>query len=242
MWYVLLMLALHPAVQDTLYSEITQILGTRQPSYEDFPSLTYALCIMFETLRLFPSVVGVPKVAAEDTLLLGKYPIPRGTAVIFDIVHVHRDPEIWGPDSNDFNPSRFDSRNVRHRHRHSGSASKSEIDDDTSVSFGNEKIRVPCKGAFLPFSDGQRSCLGIPPTPRPPPLSPPLLSGRADSLGKKFAQVELVASLIMISREWEIGLKEGWSPERVWGVIDMSATIITLAPPEDIPLVFRKRV
>jgi hypothetical protein len=46
----------------------------------------------------------------------------------------------------------------------------------------------------------------------------------------------------MISREWEIGLKEGWSPERVWGVIEMSATIITLAPPEDIPLVFRKRV
>jgi len=227
------MLALHPAVQDTLYSEITQILGTRQPSYEDFPSMTYALCIMFETLRLFPSVVGVPKVAAEDTLLLGKYPIPRGTAVIFDIVHVHRDPEIWGPDSNDFNPARFDSRNVRQRHTQPG-AKKSEIDDDTSVSFGNEKIRVPCKGAFLPFSDGQRSCLGIPP-------HPPFL-GQADGLGKKFAQVELVASLVMISREWEIGLKEGWSPERVWGVIEMSATIITLAPPEDIPLVFRKRV
>jgi hypothetical protein len=72
-------------------------------------------------------------------------------------------------------------------------------------------------------------------------VSPPFL-GRANGLGKKFAQVELVASLVMISREWEIGLKEGWSPERVWGVIDMSATIITLAPPEDIPLVFRRRV
>src|SRR5579859_4566077 len=148
MWYALLMLALHPPVQETLLSEIQQVLGDRIPSYDDFPHLVYALCIVFETLRLFPPVVGTPKIASDDQLLLGKYPIPNGMFVIFDLVHVHRDPKFWGPDSNEFNPSRFDARLPR------------PTQNTDSPDLGNEKIRIPVKGAFLPFAEGQRSCLG----------------------------------------------------------------------------------
>lgn len=148
MWYALLMLALHPPVQETLLSEIHQVLGDRNPTYDDFPHLVYALCIVFETLRLFPPVVGTPKIASDDHLLLGKYPIPKGMAVIFDIVHVHRDPKFWGPNSNAFDPSRFDGRIPQ----------KTQNINPSEV--GNEKIRVPVKGAFLPFAEGQRSCLG----------------------------------------------------------------------------------
>ena len=45
----------------------------------------------------------------------------------------------------------------------------------------------------------------------------------------------------MIMQRWTIELKEGWNEERVWGVIDQSISVITMAPPIDIPLVFRKR-
>ena len=142
------MLALHPRVQETLFSEIQEVLGDRIPSYDDFPHLIYALCIVFETLRLFPPVVGTPKIASDNQILLGKYPIPKGMVVIFDVVHVHRDPKFWGPDSNEFDPSRFDARITR------------STQNDNSSDLGNEKIRIPVKGAFLPFSEGQRSCLG----------------------------------------------------------------------------------
>lgn len=149
MWYALMMLALHPSIQDTLYSKIQQVLlGDRLPTYEDFQSFTYAFSIVYETLRLFPPVVGTPKVASHDCVLQGKYNIPRGTAVIFDIVNVHRDTKIWGADANEFNPSRFDNR--------THNANNTE---NTPSSVG-EKLRIPCKGAFLPFSEGQRSCLG----------------------------------------------------------------------------------
>ena len=50
-----------------------------------------------------------------------------------------------------------------------------------------------------------------------------------------------MASLIMIVRKWRIELAEGWDSERAWGVIDRSGTLITLAPPSDIPLVFKRR-
>ena len=77
---------------------------------------------------------------------------------------------------------------------------------------------MPAKGAFAPFSEGARSCLG-----------------------RKFAQVEFVACLVMVMRSWSVELAEGWSTERVWEVINKSITIITLVPTEDIPLVFKKR-
>lgn len=59
-------------------------------------------------------------------------------------------------------------------------------------------------------------------------------------VGRKFSQVESVACLVMVMQRWKIELKEGWSVERVWEVIDKSITIITMFPPVDIPLVFKK--
>jgi len=42
-------------------------------------------------------------------------------------------------------------------------------------------------------------------------------------------------------QRWRIELQEGWTKEKVWEVIDNSITIVTLAPPTQIPLVFRRR-
>jgi cytochrome P450 len=153
--YAFLMLALHPEVQDTLLSEIHQTIGDRIPTYDDFPDLVYPLCVMFETLRMFPPVMAIPKCPlTKDETILGKHCIPKDVTIHYDALHIHRHPKYWGDDAEVFNPSRFDGRNVLER--------VVERDtEDTSPGGINEKIKMPVKGAFIPFSEGSRSCLGM---------------------------------------------------------------------------------
>ena len=142
------MLAINPSLQETLYNDIHETIGDRPPKYEDFPNLVYALCVMLETLRMFPPVVGIPRVALQDELLLGKYYVPKDTSLHFDTVNVHRNPKYWGPDFDVFNPSRFDGRHT---------TTVDTAEKETSVP---EKIKMPIRGAFIPFSEGSRACLG----------------------------------------------------------------------------------
>jgi hypothetical protein len=60
-------------------------------------------------------------------------------------------------------------------------------------------------------------------------------------LGKKFAQVEFVACLVMLMQKWRIELPEGTSKEDVLEATRKSVSVITLVPAKDIPLVFRRR-
>jgi cytochrome P450 len=154
--YAFIMLAIHPAVQDTLLSEIQETIGDKAPTYEDFPNLVYPLCVMFETLRLFPSVTGIPKCTLySDQMLLGKYFIPKNTTLLYAVVNVHRNPKYWGDDVHAFNPSRFDGRNTTEKVVQKDTG-------DTAPGAASEKIKLPVKGAFIPFSEGSRSCLGYP--------------------------------------------------------------------------------
>jgi len=147
------MLALHPEVQDTLLKEIHETIGDRDPTYEDFPNLIYPLCVMFETLRHFPPVVQIPKVTNADQLLLGKYPLPKDTSVMYDAASVHRHNKYWeNPET--FDPSRFDGRK-------GGVEKIDQVDTGDYAPGGSyDKIKLPQKGAFIPFSEGSRSCLG----------------------------------------------------------------------------------
>ena len=152
--YAFTLLALHPTVQDTLFNEIKQKIGTRLPTYEDFPKLVYPLCVMYETLRLFPPAITLPKCSQySDETLLGKYFIPKDTTIELNVVYLHRNPKFWGDDAESFNPSRFDGR---------ASAEKiAQIETaDNALGGTNDKIRMPVKGAFIPFAEGPRSCLG----------------------------------------------------------------------------------
>ena len=144
--YGFLMLALHPHVQETMFNEIQRVIGDRTPTYDDMSDLLYPLCVMFETLRLFPAVVSVPKLTRKEEILLGKYRIPKNTTVSYDSVHLHYNPEYWGDDADTFNPSRFDGRN-------------NESDNNTGAA-SNERFKFPAKGTFIPFSEGHRSCQG----------------------------------------------------------------------------------
>jgi len=45
----------------------------------------------------------------------------------------------------------------------------------------------------------------------------------------------------MVSQNYTISLPEDWTKERVWEILNQSFSILTLVPPRDIPLIFKKR-
>ncbi|ESK89553.1 cytochrome p450 [Moniliophthora roreri MCA 2997] len=131
------LLALYEDEQEKLYEDIMSVCPDGIPTYDDMPKLTRSMAVIYETLRLFPSVVGVPKRAAEDTSFTlsrrdGKetkdIAVPKGTEIVVHTTGVHYNPRYW-KDPHEFRPERF-------------------LD-------GNWP-----RDAFIPFSVGARSCLG----------------------------------------------------------------------------------
>ncbi|GJE97102.1 cytochrome P450 [Phanerochaete sordida] len=130
------LLAMHQDYQEKLYQHIKGVIpDDRLPTYEDMNKLTECTAVFYETLRLFPPVVAVPKVAAEDTSLVTTdfagnkvvIPVPRGQELQLAILALHYNPRYWD-DPHAFKPERFHGDWPR--------------------------------DAFLPFSAGARACLG----------------------------------------------------------------------------------
>lgn len=131
-WCILYMLN-YPDVQEKVYQEIKQKVGTnRVPTIQDKSQLTYLNAVICETQRLASIVpLAVTHVCSED-VTLGGYCIPKGTYVIPNLDSALHDQTTWGEDSTSFRPERF-------------------IDK-------NGELQVPEQ--FIPFSIGRRVCLG----------------------------------------------------------------------------------
>jgi cytochrome P450 len=105
-WCVML-LAKHTAVQDALYEEIQSVLGDRStPSFADTEHLILTKSVIYEALRMYPTVPSFPRLSVADTKL-GEYDIPSGTLVFVSQSAMNRRKDIWGDDADVFNPSRF---------------------------------------------------------------------------------------------------------------------------------------
>lgn len=146
------LLALYPEVQEKLIKSILEVLPTPADdlSYEKVARLQYALAVFMETLRLYPSVVVVPKYSMENTLVpVGSFSIdggksvsegtkqvliPQWAEVMLDVPGLHYNKRYWGEDAALFRPERFVDN------------------EDTGYRWPRE--------AFMGFSQGARSCLG----------------------------------------------------------------------------------
>jgi cytochrome P450 len=105
-------------------------LGGRAPTLADFPQLVYAGRVVDESMRLYPPAWIIARSVLEDDLVTG-HPVKAGDWIFLSPWILHRRPDLW-PDPTRFDPDRFLPEAVAARHRY----------------------------AFLPFSAGQRKCIG----------------------------------------------------------------------------------
>lgn len=111
------LLSEHPDVLSRLHTELDEVLSGRIPTAEDLDRLPWTKAIIAETMRVYPPVVGLARVAKNDDLL-GDFPIPAGTTVSISLHALHHHPTIW-PNPTAFDPTRFLPQNLTPTQRHS---------------------------------------------------------------------------------------------------------------------------
>lgn len=113
-------------------------------SFEDARTkLPLTLAVIYETLRLYPTVPVFPRECAKAGVKLGGFDVPKGSLVIVVSNPVHRDEKFFH-EPNNFLPKRF-----------LGVPSPS-----TSLPVGAPGKGPKGKFAFMPFGAGQRTCVG----------------------------------------------------------------------------------
>ncbi|XP_032595046.1 probable cytochrome P450 4ac1 isoform X2 [Drosophila grimshawi] len=130
--FTLLMLALHEDVQQRCFEEVQPLSDkdNEELSVFDFNGLVYLECVIKESLRLFPSVPFVGRFCTEECVVNGLI-LPKNSQICLHIYDIMRDP-VHFPNPSQFQPERFLPENSVNRHPF----------------------------AFIPFSAGQRNCIG----------------------------------------------------------------------------------
>jgi cytochrome P450 len=99
------LLSRHPEVRERLQTELDAALAGRIPTVEDLQHLPWTRAVVEESMRLYPPVMAVARIAKGDDVL-GTIPIEAGDTVVVLIHGAHHNPGIWS-DPERFDPSRF---------------------------------------------------------------------------------------------------------------------------------------
>ncbi|KAI9019699.1 cytochrome P450 family protein [Hyaloraphidium curvatum] len=126
----------HPEVVAKARAEVDRVIGTAAPRHEHIAQLTYIDQVLKETLRLWPTAPAFSVYPTEgDTVIGGKWPVRKEGDVVYILSPaLHRDPVVWGPDPEAFDPERFEFEAA-------------------------QKLPPNC---WKPFGNGQRACIGRP--------------------------------------------------------------------------------
>jgi cytochrome P450 / NADPH-cytochrome P450 reductase len=134
--YTLYALLKHPGILKKAYEEVDRVLGpdvNAKPTYQQVTQLTYITQILKEALRLWPPAPAYGIMPLKDeTIGGGKYKLRKGTFITILVTALHRDPSVWGPNPDAFNPE----------------------------NFSREAEAARPVNAWKPFGNGQRACIG----------------------------------------------------------------------------------
>ena len=100
----------NPDVLAKAYEEVDRVLGgdlEARPTYQQVTQLTYIQQILKEALRLWPPAPAYGVSPIKDERIGGKYDLKKGTFVSVLTLALHRDPKVWGPNPDAFNPENF---------------------------------------------------------------------------------------------------------------------------------------
>ena len=136
--WLFVLLARNPTVFSKLRAAIETSFrsGDEKPDFATLKSCRYLQYVLFETLRLYPSIPVNNRVALRDTVLPtgggpnGKRPLAvrKGQVCLFFAYGLQRRVDVWGPDAAEFKPERWEGRKM--------------------------------DWSYIPFSGGPRVCLG----------------------------------------------------------------------------------
>ncbi|KAH9165244.1 cytochrome P450, partial [Lactarius sanguifluus] len=106
-WWVLAMLV-YPNVQARAHAELDEVVGRgRPPTFADLPFFPYIRAMVKETVRWAPTVpLGVPHASTMDDRYEGMF-IPKGTICLQNMRVLNFDPEVFGSNAAEFDPSRY---------------------------------------------------------------------------------------------------------------------------------------
>lgn len=133
--FTLYFLLNNPDVVEKAYEEVDRVLGTDlgvAPTFQQINQLTYVQQILNEALRLYPTAPAIGLYPYKDEVIGGEYRIKKGTFVTLLTLMLHRDPSVWGPEPERFNPD----------------------------NFSREAMAARPPNAFKPWGNGQRACIG----------------------------------------------------------------------------------
>lgn len=213
--FCLVLLAMNTAAQRHLQADLDEISQGHPISEAEYDEIiprlfaSMAGAVLNEELRLVAPVVGVPKSTLKDSpqpLKVGDKicTVPADCYIAIITPAVHRNPNSWptGPPANpnkpthplsnldndleEFKPERWildpDAKNTASMPVHDADTEASNLGVNTAADTSAALYRPP-KGAYIPFSEGHRSCIG-----------------------RRFAQIEILAVLALIFSQYSVEL------------------------------------
>ena len=128
--WCLYLLSLHPEVAERIREEANRVCGDREPNWDEVQHLTFTRKVIQETMRLYPPIWALIRIAAEDDVIDG-HEIKKGDKVVMGTYIAHHNPKYW-TDPEKFDPERF----------------------------SKERMKKRVKYSYMPFAAGKRACIG----------------------------------------------------------------------------------
>ncbi|KAI0721447.1 cytochrome P450 [Fomitopsis betulina] len=119
---ILDLLSKHQDIQHKLRAELLEAIDEHGPElpHDVLTELPYLDAVCRETLRLHPPVPHLPRKVREDIVmplsqpirgldgtLISEIAVPEGTIILIGILASNRNPQVWGPDAEEWKPERW---------------------------------------------------------------------------------------------------------------------------------------
>ena len=120
----------HGEAAERIRREGEEVYGDREPTAADYSALAYTRAVIQETMRIYPPIWGLIRVADSDDRI-GAQEIRKGDRVVMFAYGVHHSPKYWD-NPEEFRPERWLGDAARKRKPYT----------------------------YIPFGGGKRSCIG----------------------------------------------------------------------------------